>query len=226
MNRTKIEWCDYTWNPIVGCTRGCPYCYARRQAKRFKHRCEKCYNFIPHIHPERMDEPMQVKKPARIFACSMGELFDPCIPKADKMMVIEAMKDAEHHTFIVLTKRPHEMILDEYHRVMPNNVWLGVSAEGDENLWRLDYLREYEGVRVLSLEPLLGRFDRWRYFGDADWIIVGAETGNRKGKVVPKSGWIRDIVYVARKMDIPIFMKDNLKPYYNGELIQEFPEVE
>lgn len=35
MNKTKIEWCDFSWNPITGCLHGCPYCYARRIAIRF-----------------------------------------------------------------------------------------------------------------------------------------------------------------------------------------------
>lgn len=35
MQKTDIEWCDMTWNPVVGCKHGCEYCYARRYAKRF-----------------------------------------------------------------------------------------------------------------------------------------------------------------------------------------------
>lgn len=35
MNRSKIEWCDYTWNPITGCRHDCEYCYARRMTARF-----------------------------------------------------------------------------------------------------------------------------------------------------------------------------------------------
>lgn len=35
MNKTKIEWCDMTWNPVTGCKQGCEYCYARRIAVRF-----------------------------------------------------------------------------------------------------------------------------------------------------------------------------------------------
>lgn len=35
MNKTKIEWCDSTWNPVTGCRHGCEYCYARRIAERF-----------------------------------------------------------------------------------------------------------------------------------------------------------------------------------------------
>jgi protein gp37 len=35
MNKTEIEWTDFTWNPVTGCLHGCPYCYARGTAKRF-----------------------------------------------------------------------------------------------------------------------------------------------------------------------------------------------
>ena len=33
--KTKIDWCDSTWNPVTGCLHGCPYCYARGIAERF-----------------------------------------------------------------------------------------------------------------------------------------------------------------------------------------------
>lgn len=35
MDKTKIDWCDSTWNPITGCFHGCDYCYARGIAERF-----------------------------------------------------------------------------------------------------------------------------------------------------------------------------------------------
>ena len=35
MNKSKIEWCDHTWNPITGCRHNCSYCYARRMTARF-----------------------------------------------------------------------------------------------------------------------------------------------------------------------------------------------
>lgn len=35
MNKTKIDWCDSTWNPVTGCLHGCEYCYARNIAHRF-----------------------------------------------------------------------------------------------------------------------------------------------------------------------------------------------
>lgn len=34
-NKTKISWCDSTWNPVTGCLHGCEYCYAYNIAYRF-----------------------------------------------------------------------------------------------------------------------------------------------------------------------------------------------
>lgn len=43
LNKTPIEYCDYTYNPITGCLNGCPYCFARRIAERFgRCRIEAC----------------------------------------------------------------------------------------------------------------------------------------------------------------------------------------
>ncbi|MBA7524298.1 hypothetical protein ES705_16435 [subsurface metagenome] len=35
MNKTKIDYVDFTWNPVWGCRGTCSYCYARKIAQRF-----------------------------------------------------------------------------------------------------------------------------------------------------------------------------------------------
>ena len=67
MNKTKIEWCDETWNPVTGCLHTCEYCYARRIAERFgtlykgPRPEDEGLTFVPD-EPERfyeLDEPVR-----------------------------------------------------------------------------------------------------------------------------------------------------------------------
>ena len=47
MDKTKIDWCDSTWNPVTGCLHGCEYCYARGIASRFSGHWDK--NNLRHL---------------------------------------------------------------------------------------------------------------------------------------------------------------------------------
>lgn len=68
MNRSKIEWCDHTWNPITGCWHNCEYCYARKMSTRFagdvrlNKMAKKDYFMLPAADSKRklyvLDAPM------------------------------------------------------------------------------------------------------------------------------------------------------------------------
>ena len=155
MNKTKIEWCDYTWNPITGCTRGCEYCYARAISRRFKR------SFRPTFHPKRISEPSMVKKPSRIFTCSMGEFWDSEVSDWWRDAVFHTMRENPKHTFQILTKVPENInLLGE---PFPRNVWLGVSITSPEDVWRIHRLKELRVFSYLTLfvsvEPYLERMN-------------------------------------------------------------------
>ena len=64
MNKTRIEWCDYTWNPIGGCSpvsEGCANCYAAAISRRFKMAWGSA-----HFMRERLGQPSKVRKPSWI----------------------------------------------------------------------------------------------------------------------------------------------------------------
>lgn len=153
MQKTKIEWANWVWNPIKGlCPVGCWYCYARRMYQRFR--------WNPEIRMGTWSDSPLVSicpaSPCRIFVCSTFELFHPSVDKFrdDIFSVIKAhsifKSDA---TFIILTKLPERI-----DRPMPDNVWLGVSVTNQDDAdKRIPLLLQAEAkVRFVSIEPMLG----------------------------------------------------------------------
>jgi protein gp37 len=175
VNRTKIEWTQgpngeqgYTWNPITGCRNGCVWCWARRQIVRQR------LDFQPHFHPDRVKQPFDTKKPSKIFAVSMGDMFSEGVEKAWLDAIWTVMECANWHTFLVLTKRPdrmHEYVTARRERLngqgYGDNIWLGVSvtnqADADARIPLL--LKIPAAKRFVSIEPLLGPVDLTDYVG-------------------------------------------------------------
>lgn len=231
MNPTKIEWADYTWNPLTGCENTCPFCYARKLAEgRLKGRFGYENGFKPTFHPERLQEPYKLKKPSKIFVCSMGELFGGWLIDRRNWIrdVMGVVYDNPRHTFQFLTKYPqnlNHLLGDDIFTLIRPNMWLGVSVTCQDDLWRIDHLRDVVGgVRFISFEPLLGNIRHLDLSG-IDWIIIGAETGIRRNKVAPAYKWMHYLSMNADACNVPVFMKDNLLPHLPAgcELRREFP---
>ena len=179
MNKTKIEWTDYTWSPVTGCLHGCPYCYARRIAERFHPKNavgDDCtqpgdglheirykrtrgfrYGFAPTLHSHRLGEPQRRRKPSRIFVSSMGDLFGGWVPSEWIEAVLRTVRECPQHTFIFLTKNPKGYQGHDY----PPNAWLGVTCENQQaaNERIPHLLATPAAVRFVSVEPMLGPVD-------------------------------------------------------------------
>src|SRR5271154_6658784 len=111
---SAIEWTDATWNPVRGCTKvspGCKHCYAETFAERFRgvpgHPFEQGFDL--RLVPEKLTLPLQWRAPRRIFVNSMSDLFHPDIPIEYVAEVGRVMREANWHTFQVLTKRHERM---------------------------------------------------------------------------------------------------------------------
>jgi len=218
MNLTKIEWTDWTLNPVVGCNHGCEYCYASKQAKRQKQRCELCYNFLPHPHLERLKHLSLIQKPKKVFIDSMWDWNSSRVEEEWLMRIIDRMKECSQHTFQILSKRPKGYVRFEF----PSNVWLGTSIATTEDCHRVETLANLENLntKFVSIEPIHEHINFWFSKKGIDWIIIGAETGNRKEKIRPEAEWIMSIIENARVEEIPLFIKGNV---HWPEKIQEYP---
>jgi len=169
MSKSKIEWTDRVWNPVTGCTKvsqGCKNCYAETIANRFWG--ERKFTDII-CHEDRLNYPLHLKKPQKIFVNSMSDLFHEKVPFEFILKVFSIMHKAKQHTFQILTKRPERIL--ELKGKMPEpyfnlelftqNIWLGISCEdqktADERIPIL--LQIPAAVRWLSVEPMLGKID-------------------------------------------------------------------
>jgi protein gp37 len=200
MNRTNIEWCDFTWNPIVGCKIGCPYCWARRY---FNFRFGTTGNFsIPELKAKRLEYPYSTKKGCKIFVCDMGDIFSPGVKDEWIEQVIKVVRENRQHTFQFLTKRP----IRYRDFTWPENVWLGTTVDHASNSGRIHDLLSCgcKYVSFVVVEPLLSSMSGVDFSG-VDFVFVGAMTG--LGAIEPKKEWIHSIVHHN------IIFKENIKPF-------------
>lgn len=241
MNKTKIEWCDYTINPVKGlCPMACSYCYARRMYKRFK--------WNPEIRFDRkaLDQLAEIKKPSRIFVGSTIELFGDWIKWWWLKTTLDFCLLYPQHTFIFLTKQPQNLIKWS---PFPDNCWIGVSCTSMEMLNKaINFLPFISSeVKFVSFEPLLlwecpnSELDFVFQDSSINWVIIGQQTPYSP-KTAPKIEWVTEIVEACDKAKIPVFLKGNLtkvlstdRPFYkplplsgwddnfSWELRQEYP---
>ena len=214
MQKTKIEWTDYSWNPIKGiCPTGCWYCYARRIYHRFK------WNPKIEIDPNELVNPYRLSNPSKIFLCSTIELFHPDIHPAWREVIFDVVRNCPQHTFQILTKFPQNI-----DRPMPDNCWIGITVEDGFGLERR--VRGFQNVeakvKFISFEPLLDRIIWANYLGGINWVIIGRLTGHGH-RYDPEKRFIETIVQEAKERSTPIFLKNNLKEIWGEPLIQEFP---
>jgi len=226
MNRTKIEWTDYVWNPIKGlCPNDCWYCYARKIYERFGWDTEMK---IAEEYPNMIFMPLYDRKKEiisrKVFVCSTFELFHPEVPKSWRDWIFDNIEYNSNLTFQILTKFPQNI-----DRPMPDNVWLGVTVTGIEDEDKLCELwKQKAKLKFVSFEPLLlsihfSFLENLKKY--VDWVIVGRLTGYGN-KHNPKLYDIVEIRHATKVLKIPLFLKDNLKDIWGDKLIQEFPKEE
>jgi protein gp37 len=132
----------------------------------------------------------------------------------------------------VVTDNPQHVFQFLYHfsphrGVFPYNCWLGLTVTSYcDGAKALKFSKTYpDHIKFLSVEPLLGDPAMpEEVFENIDWMIIGAETGNRKRKIKAKWQWIAQLLANADKYNLPVYMKDNLKPYWHQPLRKEFPK--
>ena len=239
-SKTKIEWTDMTSNPIhllkgdgkngghwcKKISEGCANCYAEEinLGKRFEFASHLKYagkapNLI--LDEAVLQSWVKLKKPHKIFVCSMTDMFGDWVSDDWLDQIFDAMSRAHQHTFQVLTKRPERMaeFIDKSltcaGRIL-TNVWLGTSIENQKavsdrasHLYKL-YNRGW--TTFYSVEPLLEEVQL--NLNPVNWVIVGGESG--KGARPCHYEWVLGVVEQCQKSDTPAFVKQLGTNYFQG----------
>lgn len=253
MEKTKIEWCDSSWNPITGCNHDCEYCYARKIANRYKgcldfpdgvapgplvmlenrmqaktksgdiRNASYPFGFTPTFHYYRLNDPTTKGFGKNIFVCSMADMFGDWVPEIWIEKIFEACAKAPNHRYLFLTKNPKRYIeLAEKGKLPADDIfWYGTTATTPD----MPVFFSDEHKTFVSIEPILAPFNEngLDMVAKVDWAIFGAESGNRKDKVVPERSWIEYAVNLFHDNGKAVFMKDSMKPIWGENLITEFP---
>ena len=187
--------------------------YIKRGTERKMVKAPFPFKFEPTLHRYRLEELQHWKRPRNVFVGSMADVFGSWVPDEWIEEVFAACKKAPQHRFIFLSKNPAR-----YARLnlpIGENFWFGASATNREMFaTAIDSLEPVENA-FLSIEPLLESvypFSTSTAKKLPKCFILGAETGNRKEKIVPDTLWVHEILLFCKDHKIPVFMKDSLIP--------------
>jgi protein gp37 len=127
---SKIEWCDHTFNPWIGCTKvspGCANCYAEAHDRRFHggqhwgpgaaRRRTSAANWKKvetwNRWAAKIEAFIQASQPwdadyhrPRVFVASLADWLDPEVPFEWLADLLDLIRRCPHLDFLLLTKRP------------------------------------------------------------------------------------------------------------------------
>lgn len=243
--KTGISWTDHTFNPWWGCTKvsaGCDNCYAEAFDKRVggahwgKDQPRRTFGEKHWNEPLKWNrQALSEGKQRLVFCASMADVMDDEAPEGAREKLWELIDATPGLIWQLLTKRPHR-----YNRYLPdkflhNNVWLGVTAENQEQYnirWPILAAVKIEAPLWISYEPALGPLTLTDFPVWPRWIIFGGESGHNRRAA--SAEWARNLQKeIAELMPwTKFFVKQmgGLTPEIGKRLIpddlqiQEFPE--
>ncbi|MCM1233835.1 MAG: phage Gp37/Gp68 family protein [Ruminococcus flavefaciens] len=211
MKKTKIDWCDSTINCVYGCPNNCEYCYGNVMNNRF-HYCKDWK--IPEWEPKHLKD-FYSKKPKSVFIDSMSDIGTWQQDWFNQ--VIKAIRDNPQHRYIALTKRLNRLgdLIDRCDQGIVNNLWIGISITTQAQADSMSEIPDF-----YSIEPILEPINLIPHYMPKT-LIIGAETGNRKGKVIPQKQWIDSLVRQADELGRIVFMKGSLRELMGDDFRQD-----
>lgn len=249
MNKTSIEWCDYTWNPITGCFHPCReiYCYNTMKTTSPLNRFGARYrnengNFIYERNwRKRQTGQCHIAQKGEIYPYGYDPTFYPHrleepfrVKKPSKIFVVDTgdmfgnwIPEEWIEQILDVVKKCDwhifQFLTKNPERLIkykfPDNAWVGTSVNSDKDRKRAEIIKKARAKVKFLSIEPLLGPVTFDLKG-IDWIIIGAQTG--RNPVIPEREWIEEIIKTAEKYRISVFMKNNIKRY-SKIFIQKFP---
>ena len=210
-----IKDCIQNMNLVIGCTIGCSYCYARNNVRRF-HMIDDFEK--PEFFPNKL-RLMEKMRPQNFLLTGMSD-FAHWNPEW-RNQIFSKMAENPQHQYLFLTKRPEDIVFS----TPLDNAWFGVTVTSSKEKNRIRTLREHihGGHYHVTFEPMFDDVGMVDLTG-IEWIVIGTETGHRKGKAVSKPEWVWNLTHQAHALGIPVFTKEDLLSVIGEEsMVQELP---
>lgn len=231
MAQTKIEWCDFSINPLrarpIGtsdsrsghyCEKispACRLCYASRLQPRFGNKPfdeAQAAEMEFFLDQGKLDQVRCRKKPTTYFWCDMTDIFGDWVPDNHIKQCLAVMLATPQHRHLILTKR--ELRASYWIRYLSGernsrSIWFGFSAENQEYFDRRWYgMAGWGGVTFISYEPALGPLKlphSFQRLGGRGWVIAGGESS--PGAKNADLAWYRAVRMRCAESGVPFFMK-------------------
>lgn len=211
MRKTRIDWCDSTINCVYGCPNNCEYCYGNVMNKRF-HFCKDWK--VPEWKPEHLQD-FYSKKPKSIFIDSMSDIGT--WKQEWFNAVVKAINDNPQHRYIALTKCFGGLmnLMCRNGTINTDILFVGTSVTTQLQANAQTLIPDFYSIEPI-LEPITIPQNKM-----PKTLIIGAETGNRKGKVIPQKEWIDSLVAQADAHNCIVFMKESLRKIMGDDFRQD-----
>ena len=247
------------WIGCMKVSAGCDFCYAEDMMDKRYHRVKwgqrKTDSTAPSVGSRVRTSDAYWRQPLtwnkhhaefqakhghrqRVFCSSLADVFDNQVPIGWLISLLALIRKTPELDWLLLTKRPEnihrQMLLAEggltIWRIHFPNVWLGFTAEDQENFdRRWPIMQNIQAkVRFCSYEPALGPLFI-REASGLSWVICGGESGRNYRPMDPM--WPVLLKNDCCRLQIPFFMKQmsGVKPLENQIpkhlMLRQFPRV-
>lgn len=250
MNKTIIEWCDYTWNPVSGCFHPCrkTYCYNTVKWNSRLNRFGAAYFDKNGIKVN--DKNWKSRQTGKCHIAQKGEVYpfgyDPTFyphrlnqpakeKKPQKIFTVDIgdlfgkWVPADWITAVIdvaaqCSQHTFMFLTKNPERYLefkfPQNCWCGATVTSDADVNTAKILSKVK-ARVRFLSIEPLMGEISFPLNKFEWVILGAMTGTNP--VVPDQKWMTDIVDQCKTANVPLFIKDNMSEYY-GKKVRQFPK--